>query len=57
MLADNPALGHACNDVRPNLRRLERGRHVVFYRAEAEVVLISRILHTSMIPERQAFDD
>ena len=57
MLADNPALGRACDDVRRGLCRIERGRHVVFYRATAEGILISRILHRSMIPERQAFDD
>ena len=35
MLADNPALGRACDDVRPGLRRIEIGRHVVFYREDA----------------------
>jgi len=57
MLADNPALGRPCDEVRPGLRRKEHGRHVVFFRAEAESILISRILHQSMLPERQAFDD
>jgi len=32
MLADNPASGRLCDDVRPGLRRHEHGRHVVFYR-------------------------
>ena len=35
MLADNPALGRPCDDVRPGLRRLEHGKHVLFYRQEA----------------------
>ena len=56
MLADNPTLGRACDDVRPGLRRMERGRHVVFYREGAGGILISRILHQRMLPERRAFD-
>jgi toxin ParE1/3/4 len=56
-LADNPRLGRACDDVRPGLRRMERGRHVVFYREDAEGLLVSRILHQRMLPERQAIDD
>jgi toxin ParE1/3/4 len=56
-LAGNPALGRACDDIRPGLRRIEHGRHVVFYRQEAGGVLISRILHQRMLPERQKIDD
>ena len=57
MLADNPALGRTCDDVRPGLRRMERGRHVLFYREDAGGILVSRILHERMLPERQAIDD
>jgi len=57
MLADNPALGRADDDVRPGLRRMECGRHVVFYRREGEGVLVSRILHQRMLPEKQTIDD
>jgi toxin ParE1/3/4 len=57
MLADNPALGRLCEDVRPGLRRLEHGKHVVFYRQEHGGVLISRILHQRMLPDRHAIDD
>ena len=56
MIADNPTLGRACDDVRPGLRRMERGRHVVFYREGAGGILVSRILHQRMLPERRAFD-
>ena len=56
MLADNPSLGRACDDVRPGLRRMERGRHVVFYREDAGGILVSRILHQRMLPERHAID-
>jgi|SRR5579859_1707940 len=57
MLADNPALGRSCDYVRPGLRRMEHGKHVVFYRQEPEGILISRIPHQRMLPERQALDD
>jgi toxin ParE1/3/4 len=56
-LADNPDLGRPCDDVRPGLRRHEHGRHVVFYRHERGGILISRILHQRMLPERHTIDD
>jgi toxin ParE1/3/4 len=57
MLADNPALGRVCDDVRPGLRRHEHGKHVLFYRQEHGGILVSRILHQRMLPERHALDD
>jgi toxin ParE1/3/4 len=57
MLADSPALGRASDYVRPGLRRMECGQHVVFYWQEAEGILVSRILHQRMLPERQVMDD
>ena len=57
MLADNPTLGRACDEVRPGLRRMECGQHVVFYREEEKGILVSRILHQRMLPERHAIDD
>jgi toxin ParE1/3/4 len=56
-LADNPELGRACAEVRPGLQRFEQGRHVVFYRREASGILVSRILHQRMQPERHIVDD
>ena len=56
-LVNNPQLGRACDQVRPGLRRLEYGRHVVFYRVEANGIVISRILHQRMLPERQDIDE
>jgi toxin ParE1/3/4 len=57
MLADNPALGRVSDDVRPGLRRMEHGRHVVFYRESAGGILVSRILHQRMLPERHSLAD
>ena len=56
-LADNPESGRVCDHIRPGLRRMEYGRHVVFYRIEAAGVLISRILHQRMLPERHSMDE
>jgi len=56
MLADNPASGRLCDDVRPGLRRREHSKHVVFYRQERGGILVSRILHQHMLPERNAID-
>jgi toxin ParE1/3/4 len=57
MLADNPASGRLCDDIRPGLRCHEHGRHVAFYREERGGILISRILHQRMLAERHAIDD
>ena len=53
-LADNPALGRKSDEVRPGLRRLEHGRHVVFYRKVRGRILVSRILHQRMLTCRTA---
>jgi toxin ParE1/3/4 len=57
MLVDNPELGRACEHIRPGLRRMESRKHVVFYRRESKGILVVRILHRHMLPERQAIDD
>jgi toxin ParE1/3/4 len=56
-LADNPAFGRACDEVRPGLWRMGQGRHVVFYREEPGGFVISHILHGRMLPENQDIDD
>ena len=53
----NPALGRPCDEIRPGLRRMKQGKHVVFYREEPGGILISRILHQRMLPENQAIED
>jgi toxin ParE1/3/4 len=56
-LAKNPGLGRRCDDVGPGLRRHKHGRHVLFYREERGGIVISRILHQRMLPERHPVDD
>jgi toxin ParE1/3/4 len=51
-LAENPALGRPCDNVRPGLRRFEHGRHVIFYRLETGGIWVSRLLHERMMPTR-----
>jgi toxin ParE1/3/4 len=57
LLAGNPSLGRRCEWIRPGLHRFENGRHVLFYRQQEDGILISRILHQSMLPEEQPFED
>jgi toxin ParE1/3/4 len=57
MLADNPSLGRPCGWIRPGVYRFEKGRHVFFYRRQEDGILVSRILHQSMLPEDQIFAD
>ncbi len=56
-LADNPASGRPCEDIRPGLYRREQGKHVIFFRRESGGILVSCILHERMLPERHAFTD
>jgi toxin ParE1/3/4 len=56
-LADNPQSGRPCEHIRAGLRRMEHARHVVFYRIESRGILVSRVLHQRMLPERQTIDE
>jgi toxin ParE1/3/4 len=56
-LADNPALGRLCDHVCPGLHRHEHGTHVLFYRQERGGIVVSRILHQRMLPDKHAIDD
>jgi toxin ParE1/3/4 len=56
LLAGNPSLGRSCEWIRPGLYRFEKERHVIFYRLEVDGIMVSRILHQSMLPEHQPFD-
>ena len=49
-LADTPLLGHACPDVGAGFRRMEQGKHVLFYKVESDGVLVVRVLHRRMLP-------
>lgn len=51
-IAEMPELGRSCDSVHPGFRRIEQGKHVIFYRSEDYGVFISRVLHQSMLPAR-----
>ncbi len=56
-LAKNPGLGRSCEEIRAGLRRMEHGRHVIFYRTRGGGILITRILHERMLPEKHSLGD
>jgi toxin ParE1/3/4 len=56
-IADMPASGRSASQVRSDLRRIEHGRHVVFYRLQPKGILVSRIVHQKMLPEHQPHED
>lgn len=51
-IAMNPRLGRSCDAVHAGFRRIEQGKHVIFYQADGSGVFIGRILHQSMLPTR-----
>ena len=56
-LADSPKLGRACDHIRPGFRRMECGRHVIFYEIEDAGIIVWRILHQRMLPKMHVIDD
>ena len=56
-LVRNPMLGRACDEIRPGLRRIQEGKHVIFYRLRDRGIFVSRILHENMQPESRLIQD
>jgi toxin ParE1/3/4 len=56
-LADQARLGRSCDSIRPGLRRMEHGRHVVFYRQRDYGIRIIRVLHQSSLPDQHLLDE
>ena len=57
VLADHPARGRTADDVAPGLRRWNYHSHVVFFRPEAQGVVIVRVLHQAMDATRHPMKD
>ena len=55
LLAMSPFIGRSCDSIRPGLRRFEIGKHVVFYLAQSDELLIVRVLQQQMIPVKTHF--
>jgi toxin ParE1/3/4 len=49
-------MGRGCDSVSIGLRRIEHGKHVVFYRVVTGGILIVRVLHQQMIPGKRHFE-
>jgi toxin ParE1/3/4 len=45
LLADNPRLGVARNDLRPGLRRFRHARYLVYYRLVRGGIEVVRVVH------------
>lgn len=49
LLAKNPEIGKACDEIRPHYRKFPQGSHVIFYRQNgSQSIRIIRILHKGM---------
>ena len=57
LLAKTPSIGRSREKIRPGYRRMEHQKHAIFYRFEAQTVLIVRILHQGRMPNLQAFEE
>ena len=51
-LAESPRLGRAIDHIRVGYRRFEHRSHVIFYRETERGVLVVRVLHERMDPDR-----
>ena len=47
LLADNPGMGRAREELAPGVRSFPEGKYVIFYRAISDGILILRVLHGS----------
>ncbi len=51
-LADNPAMGTTCDDIKKGYQQFPQGGHLIFYRIGSKgLVEIIRILHKNMVPQ------
>ncbi len=57
LIAATPDIGRPSNRLRKGYRRLEHEKHVIFYRADDDGILIVRILHQRVLPENRSMDD
>ncbi len=51
-IAEDPARGRACDEIRDGYRRYAVGSHLVFFISTADGVDVIRILHQRMDPDR-----
>lgn len=51
-VSQTPETGRKCDNILLGCRRIEHGKHVVFYRLASRGILILRVLHCRMLPGR-----
>lgn len=51
-LASNPEIGKTRENIRRGYRSIQINRHVIYYRVDAEIIDIIRVLHERMIPNK-----
>lgn len=56
LLGDNPEMGTSVGEIRPGYRCFLHESHAIFYAPRAQDVLIVRILHKRMDPDRNLQD-
>jgi toxin ParE1/3/4 len=47
LLASQPAMGRARDELSPGLRSMPFGRHVIFYETMADGIDVARVLHSA----------
>ena len=52
LLADNPNMGHSAEEILPEYLRFPYESHIIFYKKLSASILVVRILHERMDPER-----
>ena len=57
MIAQNPRVGRPWRETPLRIRRLEQGKHVIFYQQQDAGIFIARILHQSMLPTHHPMED
>jgi len=55
LLTKNPKLGRPYSEAHPTWRRMEHGSQVVFYREIKTGILVQRIMHKRMMPQKDGF--
>ena len=56
LIGDNPEMGSSVDEIRPGYRCFLHESHAIFYKTREQDVLIVRILHKRMDPERNLQD-
>lgn len=56
LLEDNPEMGSSVDEIRPGYRYFLHESHAIFYTPREQDVLIVRILHKRMDPDRNLQD-